>query len=163
MRWMMWMEINAFSTMHAWGVLGSVYLASSGRAIDSLMDLLERAARIQSVLRQRKSAVRDPPVEWQIHSSRHYDFPYSICASWRLSRDEIFRSIRMTIRHIRTESEGYVNSMHLNDNVKNNSFVTCNECKEVLLMIIMCSHVMGYVWILYYSQVLLTKKCILLY
>lgn len=60
-------------------------------------------------------------------------------------------------------SEGYVNSMHLKDNVKNNSFVTCNKCKEVLLMIIMCSHVMGYVWILYYSQVLLTKKCILLY
>ena len=89
------------------------------------MGLLERAARIQSVLFQMKSAVRGPPVEWQIHSSRHHDSPYSICASWRLSRDAICRpEWKLDTPEQKVKD---VNSMHLNDNVKHNSFVTCRE------------------------------------
>ena len=88
------------------------------------MDLLERAARIQSVLYQMKSAVRGPPVEWQIHSSRHHDSPYSICASWRLSRDAICRpEWKLDTPEQKAKD---VSSMHLND-VKHNSFVTCRE------------------------------------
>lgn len=54
------MEVNAFNTLceESW-----VAFTSQGQVIDPLMDLLEWAARIQSVLCQMKSAVLGPPVE----------------------------------------------------------------------------------------------------